>query len=422
MAKLSAEDVMAAKVLVDRGRSIRSMARELGVDESTLRYRLKRVREGAEDGRRHQPEACAPWAERIAEWMRAQEGKARAAPVKELYDELVASEEDFTPCYKSVVRYVNRRRPLPKVRPCRRVEVKPGTQVQADWVERKVHLASEGLVTLYAFIMALSFSRMWAVVWRRSMDLASWIGCHNRAFLWLGGVAASVRVDNLRTAVSSGAGPWAKLNRTYASYADQVGFLVDATRVRTPTDKGKIERRAQEVDGLGLETRCFVDLEDLQHFTDARIMERAAKLVNPVTGTSLVEAWRFEQLSLAPVPESLPTPFDTEVVRTVPSDGLVWFESREYHVPFPYTGRDVRIRGCSGQVQILCDGKLLAEYPRHTKCRRLIDQSYYDGEATDRVEAPTPLGRIGRQIVLERSWEAPERPIDAYALLVEAER
>ena len=91
--------------------------------------------------------------------------------------------------------------------------------------------------------------------------------------------------------MSSGAGPWAKLNQAYASYADQVGFFVDAARVRTPTDKGKIERRAQEVDGLGLETRCFVDLEDLQRVTDARISRRAAKLVNALTGTSLLEAW-----------------------------------------------------------------------------------------------------------------------------------
>jgi hypothetical protein len=29
---------------------------------------------------------------------------------------------------------------------------------------------------------------MWAVVWSRRKDMASWIGCHNEAFLRLDGV------------------------------------------------------------------------------------------------------------------------------------------------------------------------------------------------------------------------------------------
>jgi transposase len=421
MAKLSAEDVMAAQVLVDRGRSVRSMAQELEVDESTLRYRLKRLREGVEDGRRKQREACASYAERIAAWMASQEERRRPAPIKELYEELVVF-EGFEGSYKSVVRYVNRRRPRPKLRPHRRVEVKPGTQAQVDWVERKVRLAGEGEVTLYAFVMVLSFSRMWAVVWSRSMDLVSWLRCHNRAFERLRGVAASVRIDNLRTGVSSGAGPWAEVNAGYASYAGQVGFIIDPARVRTPTDKGKVERRAQEVDLLGLEAGCFVDLEDLQRATEARTLARVGELTNPLTGTTIAEAWALERQELAPLPEVLPAPFDTEVVRTVGTDGLVWFEGRQYHVPFAYIRRDVRIRGCGEEVQIFCDGRQLVSYPRHTACRRLIRQDFYEGEATERVEAPTPLGRLGRRIVLERSWQAPLRPIDSYAVLVEAGR
>jgi len=422
MAKLSAEDVMAAMVLVERGRSVRSMARELGVDESSLRYRLKRLREGTIDGRRRQPEACAPYADRIASWMKSQEGRRRPAPVRELYEELVSSVEGFGASYKSVLRYVNRRRPRPKVRPCRRVEVKPGTQVQVDWVERKVRVAGEGLVRLFAFVMVLSFSRMWAVVWSRRTDLASWLRCHNRAFELLGGVAASTRIDNLKTGVASGAGPWAKVHPGYASYAGQMGFVVDPARVRRPTDKGKVERRAQEVDGLGLESRWFSDLESLQSFTEARIATRSQRLTNPLTGTSVAEAWRLEQLSLGPLPEQLPKPFDCEVVKTVDPDGLVWFEGRQYHVPFVHIGRDVRVRGCGDEVRIVVDGRPGAVYPRHTACRRLIRQDFYEGEGTERVAAPTPLGELGRQIVLERSWEAPGRSIDSYAVLVELER
>ena len=328
----------------------------------------------------------------------------------------------YTGSYKSVLRYVNRRRPRPKLRPYRRVEVKPGSQAQVDWVERKVRLAGEGLVTLYAFLMVLSFSRMWAVVWSRGMDLVSWLRCHNRAFQLLGGMAASARIDNLKTGVSSGAGPWAKLNQAYASYADQLGFVIDPARVRTPTDKGKVERRAREIDALGLERQCFVDLGNLQRWTEERTVERAAALTNPVTGTSILDAWRRERVALLTLPPTLPEPFDTEVVAGVGDDALVWFEGREYHVPFAYVRRDVRVRGCGKEVQIFCDGDQLVSYPRHTACRRLIRQDFYEGDATERVAAPTPLGKLGRRIVLERSWEAPTRPIDTYAMLVGAGR
>ena len=126
----------------------------------------------------------------------------------------------------------------------------------------------------------------------------------------------------------------------------------------------------------------------------------------------------LERSHLCPLPMTLPTPFDVEVQRTVPRDGLVWFEGRQYGVPFAWVARSVRVRGCPRTVEIYAEGKHLKSYPRHTACRRLIDQDCYEGEATDRVEAPTRLGKIGQRIVLPRSWdwEAPRRGVDRYGV------
>jgi hypothetical protein len=68
MASLSEADLICAEVLVAKGRSVRGVVRELGVDESTLRYRLKRRAEGVVDGRSKQPEACEPFAAVIDDW------------------------------------------------------------------------------------------------------------------------------------------------------------------------------------------------------------------------------------------------------------------------------------------------------------------------------------------------------------------
>ena len=198
---------MAAKVFKEAGRSVRSLARDLRCDESTLRYRLQRLRSGAPDGRRRQPEACAPWDGVIREWMEAQREATRPAPVVELHEDLVML--GFTGSVQAVRRYVRRRRPVPKRRPRRRVEVKPGSQGQVDWLERKVRLESHGgeEVKVYGFLMVLGFSRMWHLVWSLSQDFAAWIACHNAALVRLGGVPWTLRPDNAKTAVIAGGGP-----------------------------------------------------------------------------------------------------------------------------------------------------------------------------------------------------------------------
>lgn len=422
MASLSEADLVCAEVLVGKGRSVRGVARELGVDESTLRYRLKRRALGAVDGRSKQPEACEPYSDVIEAWIARQpwnvEGK-RPEAVKVLYESLVA-EHGYSGSYKAVLRFVRRRAPKPAVRPSRRVETQPGSQGQVDWAHREVHVQElGGRVRLPVFLMLLSHSRMpWLAFFTDTTQL-SWLEAHNRALSFFGGVPYSLRIDNLKTGVKSGAGPWAVLNDSYRSYAEQVGFQVDPTRPRKGSDKGKVERHVREFEVAILKPgERFVNLDDLNQAVHERSLERTRSLVNPVTGESVFNTWLAERELLQPLPESLPTPFDVQVTRRVSRDCLVRFEGREYTVPFRFAGRDVQVRGVPGRVQVLSGQKLLVEYPRHTKAKLLIDQACYEGDGDENVAAPTPLGKLGREIVVEKSWEAPTRPLSAYENLI----
>ena len=93
MARLSEPELVCAEVLVGKGRSIRSIAGDLGVDESTLRYRLKRRKDGAKDGRSQRPEAAAAVSDVIEGWIDAQdwsgEGGDLPEAVRVLYERLV---------------------------------------------------------------------------------------------------------------------------------------------------------------------------------------------------------------------------------------------------------------------------------------------------------------------------------------------
>lgn len=110
------------------------------------------------------------------------------------------------------------------------------------------------------------------------------------------------------------------------------------------------------------------------------------------------------------------------VTRTVHKDCMVRFENRSYPVPFALVGQRVEVRGCAATVQILADGRVVREYPRGTEERILIDPTCYEGEATDRVLPPTPLGKMGRR--LQEIWEMPveRRPLDLYSALSEVAR
>jgi transposase len=99
--RLRREEVMTIGVLHERGMSNRAIARQLGVHEHTVRYRLARHAAGARDGRAGKPFAAAPWAEAIAGWIRAAAGDGMNG--RALYEWLRA-EHGYHGSYKAVQR------------------------------------------------------------------------------------------------------------------------------------------------------------------------------------------------------------------------------------------------------------------------------------------------------------------------------
>jgi transposase len=429
MARLSKEQVVTICVLNEKGESHCATARVLGVTEGAVRYHLRRKAAGSTDGRSKAPQVeRAGLAAAVAEWWRAQtEGlPAERPPNVRLLYEWLRSEHGYAGSYKSVRKYARQKFAGPKRRPFRRVETPPGAQSQTDWAEfAAVDVGdAEGATKLYALVMTLSHSRKEAVVWSRSMDQLAWHRCHNEAFRRLGGVAAINRIDNLKTGIATGAGAWGEINGQYRTYARTLGFHVDACEPNAPQQKGKVERRVGVFQSLHVTDRPFEGLEDLQAKTDAPLEARSHQRICPATGKSVHESWEAEKPLLRPLPEVLPEPFDLVRSCRVYKDCSVRFEGRTYIVPFRYWDKEVEIRGCSGVVQVLDPrtGGVVVSYPRHTAERILIDPACYDGPATDQVQRPAPLGRMGRRLMEIAALPVQRRPIDLYAALAEAAR
>lgn len=420
--RLRREEVVTIQVLKDSGQANSAIARTLGVTEGTVRHHLRR--RGCADGRQHKPLKAQAVAAAIQHWAQAARGdgpESRPLNVRALYDWLVL-EQGYEGSYKSVLRYVRVQFPKPKLRPFRRVETPPGAQAQVDWWECSGLDLGDGPQRLYAFVLVLSHSRKDVVIWCRRMDQLSWQHAHNEALRRLGGVPAIVRIDNLKTGVASGAGPWGELNDAYRAYARAVGFHIDPCLPRSPEDKGKVESRIgklqQRLDPRG---RVFAGLADLQCWTDAQVERGAQQRTCPATGRSVQASWQAEQARLRPLP-LLPDIFDVAVTRTVQKDCTVHFEGRVYSVPFVLCGLSVEVRGGAGMVQVLHDGQVVAEHRRGTPERILLDPSHYDGPGDSRVSAPVPLGQLGRRLQEIVLQPVEQRPLDLYAALAEVAR
>lgn len=424
MGRLDVEGRTAMAVLLERGHSQSAVARLLGVSEGTVRYHRKRGTAGAVDGRSKQDLKAAAHAEAIAFWRDQQEdGRINLAA---LHDWL-RREHGYDGSLKSVQRYWKRTFPAPAIRARRRIETPAGAQAQVDWAEFPGAVLGDEVVDLVALIVTLSWSRKRAVVWGAVEGHAFLAGLPDRLLRapgrGAGGAAHRQRIDNVKTAIASGAGAWGVINETYRRFAVQLKFHVDACQPRHPRGKGKVERHVRDLRGtVDPRREAFDSLEALQAATDARLEERAGRLRCPTTGTSIAEAWEQERRLLTPLPETLPEPFDLVVRRPVGIDCLVSFEGRQYSVPFRFVGQEVEVRGLAGHVHILKDAAVIAVHARHTERLILCDEVHYEGEDTTSVRAPMPLGRMGRRLAEIAAGNVQHRPLDLYARLAEVAR
>ena len=372
--KLDLEARMAIKALTERGSSASSVARSLGVTEGAVRYHLRRQAAGAVDGRAGKPHMACGWHEAIATWLAARGGCS--VNLVALHAWLV-EEQGYTASARSVQRYVRAAFPRPARRARRRVETPPGAQAQVDWAEFRGVPFVDGPRDLFALHVALSHSRYDVVIWSERKDQLAWLHCHSEALRRLGGVPATMRIDNEKTAIATGAGAWGEIHIAYRRYAEVARFHVDACSPRSPQAKGKVERRIRDQRlAADPRSRTWTDLAELQEWTDERMLVSSRRRRCPATGASVFDAWQMERPHLGELP-ILPEPFDLVATRRVTEDCLVSFEGRRYSVPFRLIGKVAEVRGCAGRVQVLAEARIVADHARHTRELLVIDPAHY---------------------------------------------
>lgn len=244
--------------------------------------------------------------------------------------------------------YVRPFRPPKTIPAVKRYETEPGKQAQMDWGicsyddGQRVHKVP-------VFVIILGNSRTKYVEFTRRCDLFSLQHCILDALEYFGGVPETILTDNMKTVVDhreAGKPIW---NPAFLDFANDMGFVPKACRVRRPQTKGKVERLVRYVKENFIPGRTFTDIADLNRqalqWCD-RINERA----NGSTGRSAFDLLREE--SLLPLPNTALRARYRYESRRVSRDGFISYDGVRYGVPWEYSGRQLTVRAMSGKIEI----------------------------------------------------------------------
>ncbi|HSW38633.1 MAG TPA: IS21 family transposase [Acidobacteriota bacterium] len=202
--------------------------------------------------------------------------------------------------------------------------------------------------------------------WKR--DLAAWIGSHNRALAYYGGVPMVTVPDNWKTGVTDACYYEPDLNPTYRDWAAHYDTVVIPARVRKPRDKAKVESGVLVVERwilAALRHHTFFSLGELNEAIQellVRLNNRTFRKLD-TTRAKLFES--LEKPMLKPLP-SEPFPFVEWKTVRVNIDYHVEINGHYYSVPHQYTHEEVEARISETVIEIMLKGERIATHARST--------------------------------------------------------
>lgn len=247
---------------------------------------------------------------------------------------------------------------------------------------------------LWALIFTPVVSRF-SFVWlthRQTIDDV--ISGFEAAWVFFGGVFATVIPDNMKTIVDQSDPLHPRFNQAFVEYAQARGFKIDPARVGSPQDKPRVERTVPFVRNSFFAGETFIDLADAQRRVEVWCRERAGMRIHGTIQARPSEVFRIEE---QPVLASAPaTPYDLPVYATakVHRDHHIEVAKALYSVPGNLIGTRVEVRADRSLVKVFSRGQLVKIHPRQKPGARSTDPEDLPSEKT--VYAMRDLDKLQR--------------------------
>ena len=184
--------------------------------------------------------------------------------------------------------------------------------------------------------------------------MATWLGCHRRAFEWFDGVPERVIIDNAKCAIVKACRHDPLVQRAYAECAEGYGFKIDACPPHDPQKKGIVEAGVKYVKGNFLPTRSFRDLADLNAQARLWVMQEAGLRVHGTTREQPLALFALERPLMRRLPAAAPD-LGTWHRVVVHRDCHVQFDRAFYSAPFALAGKTLWLRATDTTVALYED-------------------------------------------------------------------
>jgi len=264
----------------------------------------------------------------------------------------------------------------------RMAEVPPGELAEVDFgrLGRVWDPEVERHRILHALIVTLVHSRHQYVHTTFSQKIPDLIEGLEDAWIFFGGVARRVVIDNLKAAVTKADRYDPVFQRTFAEYARYRDFVIDAAVAKHPTGKPHVERQVPYVRESLFRGETWLDRDHVQREAVRWCLETAGQRTHGTTQKRPFAVFeQVEKPALLPLERKR---FDPPVWKKckVHPDHHVQFEKAFYSAPTRHVGRQVWIRGDSKLARIYVQGEVVATHKRVAEGKRSTNYAHYPPE------------------------------------------
>ena len=365
-----------------KAKSVRSTAQEQGwldpdqpmPDDTTLSEVL-----GAPGSSRPQTVSqVKPYADEVSRWW------GQGIQGTTIHQTLVRK-YGFTGSYSSVRRFLQG---LEEANPTATtvLDFAPGDLAQVDFGAgpKIVDVYSGEEFSTWIFVMVLAWSRHQYAEIVRDQKVATWLGCHRRAFEFFGAVPNRVMIDNPKCAITKACYHDPEVQRAYAECAEGYGFLITANPPRDPKKKGRVESGVKYVKNHFVPLREFRCLSDANRQLKEWVLGAAGNRTHGTTYEQPLKRFtETERHVLKPLPDVAPE-LVTWVKVKVHGDCHVQFEKCRYSVPYQLVRQGLWMRASDTTVRLFQDQQLVAV---HSRLRRPGSRSTIDSHLPPEAQA-----------------------------------
>jgi transposase len=285
----------------------------------------------------------------------------------------MARDRGFDGSDRIVQRYVREVRPAKTPRAYLVCERLPGEQAQIDWGHVGRIAVAGGFRALWVFVLYLAYSRMRYAELVLDLTAESLRRSLVRAITFLGGTTRQWLFDNAKTVVLERHGGAARLHPGLLELAGSLRVNPVLARVRTPTDKGGVERSIRDLKTGFFAGRTITDLARGNELLREHIWTVIARRPHPtLPGCTIAEAFETEKQRLMPLPLELP---QTELVLPVAVDktASVRFGTNRYSTPPEYEGGTLILCASDERVRLVDGDREVASHARSWGRMQRID-------------------------------------------------